>query len=394
MTSDARPVRDRASPFLAIVAALALAVCRPAAAQADSFEAIAAQAAAAREAGELDRAVESYRRALSINPNWPEGLWYLGTTFFELGRYAESRASLARLLTMQPEHAGALGLSGLCSFHLQQYEEALRDLVRARALGIAQTPGLAVPVRYHLGVLLTRFSDFEVGYAVLSEFGAEGNESPQVITAFGLNLLRRPILPAEVPAEDQALVQLAGRAVFAMAARRSADARRALDELVATFPRTPNVHYARGVFRLTDEPEQAVEDLKRELVITPSHVPARLQLVFELLKQGKVEEAGSYADEAVRLEPLHFAPYLARGQVRFESNDLEAAITDFQTATRLAPESAQAHFVLSRAYARAGRSEDAERERAEFMRLDQLSRGKPADVRSVIGVPEMDQSPQ
>jgi tetratricopeptide (TPR) repeat protein len=255
--------RDRVCALRVTVAALVLAFGRPIIAQTEPFEAIAAQAAAAREAGELERAVDMYRRALSLKPNWPEGLWYLGTTFFELQRYAESRAHLGRLLTMQPEHAGALGLSGLCSFHLQQYEDALRDLVRARALGISQTPALAVPVRYHLAILLTRFSDFEVGYAVLSEFAVENNGSAQVIAAFGLNLLRKPLLPSEVPAEDQPLVQLAGRAAFAMAARRSAEARRILDELAATFPRTPNVHYARGVFRLTDAPEQAVEDLSR-----------------------------------------------------------------------------------------------------------------------------------
>jgi tetratricopeptide (TPR) repeat protein len=386
--------RDRVCALRVTVAALVLAFGRPIIAQTEPFEAIAAQAAAARETGELERAVDMYRRALSLKPNWPEGLWYLGTTFFELQRYAESRAHLGRLLTMQPEHAGALGLSGLCSFHLQQYEDALRDLVRARALGISQTPALAVPVRYHLAILLTRFSDFEVGYAVLSEFAVENNESAQVIAAFGLNLLRKPLLPSEVPAEDQPLVQLAGRAAFAMAARRSAEARRILDELAATFPRTPNVHYARGVFRLTDAPEQAVEDLKRELAITPSHLLARIQLVFELLKQGKVEEARPFAEDAVRLDTLHVASYLARGQVRFESNDLDGAITDFQTATRLAPESAQAHFVLSRAYARAGRIEDAERERAEFMRLEQLTKGKPTDVRSVIGAPASGESPQ
>jgi tetratricopeptide (TPR) repeat protein len=362
---------------------VAVAAC-PSAAQ-ETFESLAARASAARAAGRLDDARILFQRALDRKPAWAEGWWSLGATLYELGRHTEARDAFTRLLTHEPEHAGAVGMRGISAFHLGDYEDALRDLLRARSLGIERTPGVATPVAYHLGILLTRFGDFEVGHAVLSGMVTQGNDSPQVVQALGLNLLRKPLLPAELPAREGPLVDLAGRAAFAMAARRSAAAQQALDELVARYPETPNVHYARGVFRLSEAQELALDDFRRELELSTSHVPARLQLAFEFLRRGETANARPYAEEAVRLEPHYFACRLALGQVLFASDELPDAIREFEFAVKLAPESAQAHFVLSRAYARAGRTEDAERARAEFMRLDQLTKGQRLDPYSPDG---------
>ena len=115
-------------------------------------------------------------------------------------------------------------MKGLCEFGLGQHEAALRTLLRARALGIAQTPEIAHVVAYHAGILLTRFGEFEVGYAVLTELSGDNVESPKTIEALGLNLLRMPILPAALPEAKRPLVQLAGRAAFAMGGRRLAEA--------------------------------------------------------------------------------------------------------------------------------------------------------------------------
>jgi tetratricopeptide (TPR) repeat protein len=139
-----------------------------------------------------------------------------------------------------------------------------------------------------------------------------------------------------------------------MGGRRLAEASRLLDEFVAAHPREPNVHYARGVLRATEAPDQALDDFLEELKISPSHIPARLQLVFELVKRGDAERARPYAEDALRLDPQHFAVHLAMGQVFFETGAIDKAIAAFERGAKLAPGSAQAHFLLARAYGRAG----------------------------------------
>lgn len=337
-----------------------------------AFEGIAASAASAREAGRLDEAIGLYRKGLAIRPGWDEGRWYLGSSLYELERHAEARDAFAALAARQPAHAGAVGMQGLCEFALGRHDTALRTLLRARALGIARNREIAQVVAYHTGILLTRFEEFEIGYAVLTELSGDNVESPKVIDALGLNVLRMPILPDAIPPDRKALVQLAGRAGFAMGGRRLADAGRLLDELVATYPKAPNVHYARGVLRTTEAPERAVEDFLAELAVSPDHIPARLQLVFEFVKRGEADKARPYAEDAMRLAPTHFAVHLAMGQVWFETGDLARATAAFERGAKLAPGSPQAHFLLARAYGRAGRTADAQRARAEFQRLEKL----------------------
>jgi tetratricopeptide (TPR) repeat protein len=340
------------------------------------FDAVSAAAATARDSGRLDEAITLYRQGLALRPAWDEGRWYLGSSLYELERHAEARDAFAALVKRQPGHAGAVAMQGLCEYELGRHDAALRTLLKARSLGIARNRDIAQAVAYTAGILLTRFEEYEIGYAVLTELSGDNVESPRVIEALGLNVLRMPILPNAIPPAKKPIVELAGKAGFAMGGRRLADAGRILDELVATYPREPNVHYARGVLRTTESPDGALEDFRRELAISPTHVPARLQIVFELVKRAEAEKARPYAEDALRLDPKHFAVHLAMGQVFFETGATDKAIAAFEQGAKLAPGSPQAHFLLARAYGRAGRTADAERERAEFRRLEQLKTGQ------------------
>jgi tetratricopeptide (TPR) repeat protein len=379
-------------PVLTVLLAVAptlTAQTRPPAAASHpaSFEELAARAAQAREAGRFDDALELYRATVKLRPAWEEGQWYIATLLYELDRYAEARDAFAIVLQHQPSHAGALGLRGLCEFELRRYDRALADLLEAGNLGVSRSPGIATVVRYHAAILLTRFGEFEVANQMLTEFASEGADTPQVLDAFGINVLRMPVLPHELPPDARERVQLAGRAGYAMAARHLESARTALDELITRYPKLPHAHYARGVFLLTEDADRALEDFRRELEISPSHLPARLQIAFEFIKRGEPARARPLAEEAARLAPEHFATRLAVGQVLLELNEIDAAVPELEKASKLAPRSPQTRFLLARAYARAGRAEDAARERAEFTRLDQIVRAMRKGAPAVGGIP-------
>jgi len=375
--------------FLTLVIALSLFPFQGAqrAARPAPFDDLSARAAQARDEGQLEEALTLYRKALAARPTWDEGRWYEATLLYELDRYAEANDAFSAVLRREPAHAGALGLRGLCEFELKQYDAALADLLHARKMGVARSAGIATVVTYHAAILLTRAGEFEVANQMLTEFAADGTDTPQVIEAFGLNVLRMPMLPSEFPPAAREQVLLAGHAGYAMAARQVGPARIALDELVMRYPKTPHTHYARGVFFLTEDSERALEDFRRELEISPSHVPARLQIAFEYLKRGEPAQALPVAIEAEKLAPDHFAACLALGQVLLETNDVQRAIPELEKAATLAPGSPQAHFMLARAYTRAGRETDAARARAEFTRLDQIVRAMRQGQQSVGGIP-------
>src|SRR5688572_24773510 len=59
-------------------------------AQPAGFAAVAKEAAAAREANDLDKAIALYKRGLALKPDWAEGWWGLGAACYDLDRYDEA----------------------------------------------------------------------------------------------------------------------------------------------------------------------------------------------------------------------------------------------------------------------------------------------------------------
>ncbi len=361
-----------------------------------AFDELAARAAAARDGGRGEDALAFYRAAVAKRPGWAEGHWYIASLLYEADRYAEARDGFSAVLKNEPSHAGAMGMRGLCEFQLRDYERSLSDLLQSRTMGISRSPAIDRVVRFHASLLLTRFGEFEVAYQMLTTFAEEGGDTPEVIEAFGVNLLRLPVLPSEASAELREAILVGGRAGYAMAARQPRAARAALDDLVTRYPKLPHAHYFRGVFFLTENADLALEDFRREIEISPSHVPARLQIAYEFLKRGNAAQARRPAEEAVALAPEQFAAHLALGQVLLDTNDVAGAVRELEAAVARAPGSPQTYFMLARAYARAGRTAEAERARAEFTRLDQSVRGARQGAQAVGGIPaaNADRRPQ
>jgi tetratricopeptide (TPR) repeat protein len=336
------------------------------------FDALAKRAEAAHAAQQLDEALALYRKALQLRPRWSEGRFALGSVLYDLDRYDEARAEFRRVTVQQPKSAAAWALKGMCEFSLRNQEQALADIQKGRLLGLTDNPGLKGVADYHAGILLVRFGEFEAAREILSNFALLDQDSPGVIEGLGLAALRLPYLPSEAPPDKREMITIAGRAMFQFTKNRySPTARMAFDELVTRFPEEPNVHYAKGAFLMTvEESEAGLAEFRRVLAMQPTHVPAMLQLAFHLMKEGRYEEALPYAENAVKAEPGFFAAHNALGRVLLDLDQTPRAITELETAARLAPNSVQTYFSLARAYQKAGRLEDVKKARATFTRLE------------------------
>jgi tetratricopeptide (TPR) repeat protein len=342
----------------------------PAAAQrAPSFDSVVAKAGEAREAGRLDEAARHYKKALSLKPEWLEGHWALATLLYDLGRYPEALGHFQKVAAARPEDGRGLAFLGLCEARLEDYERALADLTRASELGIADA-GVRSLIALETALLVNRSGNHDGAFEMLRGFAGHGQDSPGVLTAFGLSVLRRPWMPDQIPPDKREMVLLAGRTGYHMArGRRTAVGRLAVEELVSRFPAEPNVHYAFGSYVAPEEPEAAIEAFRRELRATPDHAPALVQIASLELRRGNAEAALGAAEQAVRLSPEMPAARLVLGRGLFEQGETERAVAELEKGAALAPRSAEIQFALARAYQRAGRAEDAERARERFRRL-------------------------
>lgn len=383
-TSSQGAKPDLAAPKAAEPAAAAKSQ-KPVAAVNPAFDKLIQAANEARQAERWVEAVALYERIVKIKPDYVEGYWYLGTSSYTLDDHALCRTAFRKVVSLAPKNGAAYAFLGLCEFALKDYDRSLPHLLQSRTLGVGDTGELGGVARYHAAILMSRMEQFEQALETLGEFAAEGNDNPRVIEAMGIATLRMPFLPAELPADRREMVLMAGRASYLMATRNTAAAEKAFEALATRYPETPNVHYAFGVFLLQEKGEKAIEEFKRELALQPGHPSSLMQMAFEYLKQGDASSALTWARQAVEAAPKDFPAHRALGHALLETGDVEGAIRELELGIKLAPESPGLRFLIARAYQRAGRLDDATRERNEFTRLDRLSRTQRTGAQSVGG---------
>jgi tetratricopeptide (TPR) repeat protein len=352
-----------------------------------AFDKAAKAAEDARTSGRLDDAVASYTDALHIRPKWPDGWWYLGAILYEKDLYSQARDAFANLVELDPKRGPVWGMLGLCEFQTRNYERAVTALQRGRSLGLDGNQELESVVRYHTALLYIRFEQFEIAYEVLKEFLRVGNDSAKIAEAFGLTILRMPTLPNEIPTDKREEISLAGQAGINMAARHLTEAREAFDTLISRYPNDANAHYSFGVYLMSQDADAALKEFQRALEIEPAHYPAMVQMAFEYLKRDQYNDSLPLAERAVQLAPKMYPARNVLGRVLLELGQVDRSVKELEEGIRLAPSSPEMHFALARAYTRAGRKQEADREREIFKQLQEKynQQGNPAQTGSAPG---------
>jgi tetratricopeptide (TPR) repeat protein len=338
-----------------------------------TFDKASQAATEAREQNRAEDAIPLYRQAVKLRPAWAEGWWFLGELLYDRSQYPEARDALRRLIDLDHNSSAGFALLGLCEFETKEYDKSLNHIYQARRLGLGDDPQVRRVVLFHEMLLLTRLQQYESAMQVLVNVVKDGGAGASVIEAAGLAGLRRPILPEDLPPGDKDLVERAGRAVCAMAGRDHAAAEAAFAELLATYPNSPNVHYLHGLYLAATDADAGLREYRKELELNPKHTAALASIALEYETRGELDTAISYARRAVEADAQYFGAHVVLGRLLVSAGKVEEGIEELETARQQASDSPPVRFSLATAYAKAGRSADAARERAEFLRLKKLA---------------------
>jgi predicted Zn-dependent protease len=341
----------------------------PGGAASQSFDEVSRAAELAREANRDDEAVRLFREGLKLNPEWKEGLWYLGTLLYDKEAFGEARDLFRRFTAQATEFGPGWALLGLSEYKSREYARALAHLKRSTALGLGDRKHLADSVFYHTAVLLTRFEQFHDSLQLLWQMRGAGQSEKLLEEPAGLAVLGYPLLPGEIPHQRRELARLAGAGTFALFDQRRADAEALFAEMAAKYPQEPGVHYQYGTLLLNDNPQTGIRELQRELEISPSHIPSRLRLAEHFLAQSDAEKAESYVEEVLKREPGNASGHMLKGEMLAAKGDSAGAIRELETAREREPGRVRIRWSLLRAYTAAGRRDDAKREKAEIEKL-------------------------
>jgi tetratricopeptide (TPR) repeat protein len=349
---------------------LSLGVSASASPPQTSFDEIARQADNARNADRMTEAVGLYREGVRLRPSWNEGWLWLGNLLYDQDRFPEAQASFAHFVALAPKPGPAWALKGLCEFEMRDFDLSGKDLDHWVHGDFHGSSDLTEVAAFHWALLLTRQGRFPEALYVLADRAQRTGESPVLVEAMGLASLRLPNLPEDYPPQLRERVWLAGMAAFYVSMHDFARGQEYAHRLLAAYGQQPDVHYLQGtLLKFQLEPAAAAEEFRKELDISPQHVPAMLELAQIEIDNNNLSEALSLARHAAALEPANPDTHHILGRALLAAGEAKESAEELESAERLAPDSSAIRFHLAAAYRELGRKEDAQREMAAYVSI-------------------------
>jgi tetratricopeptide (TPR) repeat protein len=325
--------------------------------------------------------------------------WNKAMEEFVKGQYSSAAADLKEWLGTNPANGTGWAVLGLSEFAMKQYDNAKIHLERGQSLGLGGSAESLQSARYTLGILLIRSGEFDSATDLLMTALKMGPLDAKVEYALGMALLRVKRLPEEIVPPQNGLYSVAGSIAVLLQESKYDTAFLQFKALLQQYPSVPFLHYAYGTaFLAVSQFDEAAAEMRAELLISPSSELPCVRLASIALRQHKAADAIPWAKRALDLAPNSAEAHYLLGRASLESGDDATAIRELEIASKISPGSPEIHFNLAKAYARARMPEKAERERATFSQLNQRSEVErsqhgsqiysgPHDARDVTSAP-------
>jgi tetratricopeptide (TPR) repeat protein len=301
-------------------------------------------------------------------------LWNRAMQEHAAGQYPVSAGHLKEWLRQNPDNGTGWAVLGLNEFALSDFDNALIHLDRGAQLGLSGSPESLQSARYTFGVLLIRAGEFDRASDVLASALKSGPLDEKVEYALGLALLRRAEIPGQGKQQESGMVSSAGKIAILLGNSQYDVAFPEFRRLIKENPSVPFLHYAYGTALLAvSEFDEASAQMKAETSISPASELPYVRLASIALRQHNFTDAMTWSRRALLLAGNSAEGHYLLGRASLESGDDVTALRELETASRLSPASPEIHFNLAKAYARAKMPEKAERERATFSQLNEIT---------------------
>jgi len=334
-------------------------------------------------------AIAAFLWMLSAAAPWAQGSQ--ARSLLDLGRQAQlggdtlgAIEQYRAALEVNPDYGPALAGLAECFFRLEEYEEALPHALRARRYDQSNLALAVLEGRIHIGlgemeqaralfngVLAREKNNLEAQFALAELDIASGQKRNAALKYLETLRIR--------PDSQQALLALA---VLGDSDGDRGGAERYLELALRYHADDPGVRYAAARFALQrGDPARAESHLRAALAVRPVFVDASLLLAQVLLVRQRAADAVAAMRELLAARrDLPLAWYLL-GLAYESSGDLPQALASLASASRLAAEDELARLALENlALARLEIKDEARRRLA----LPHLERGRRFEERNLL----------
>jgi predicted Zn-dependent protease len=184
-----------------------------------------------------------------------------------------------------------------------------------------------------------------------------------------------PVVPGPPVLTPKAQEELE-KALESIRARKLAEARTHLDAVFRLAPSHPEVNFLFGVYSsMVNDWQQAKAYWEKAIAIYPQHVPARLSLSNEMLRENKPADAIPHLKKALEIEPNSWRAHALLADADLRLGSSEEAVREAERAIELGHERAtRVRPILARALVAQGKVDRA------IQILESYLRENPADT--------------
>jgi tetratricopeptide (TPR) repeat protein len=251
-----------------------------------------------------EKAIENYKEALRINPNFLEAHNNLGVSLYDLRRYGEAEKEYNEALQINPNSAEAHNNLGALLYELKRYEEAEKEYKEALRI----SPDYARAYN-NLGVLLKELKRYE-------EAEKEYKEVLRINPDFAVAHYNLGNLLADL--------------------KRYEEAEKEYKEALRISPDYAQAHNNLGLlFYKLKKYEEAEKEYKEVLRINPDDAEAHNNLGNLLSDLKRYEEAEKEYKEALRINPDLAEAHGNLGILLMDLNRKDEAKKEFEIARDL-----------------------------------------------------------
>ena len=343
-------------------------------AQDDEVVRLASEGKRALKAGDFAQAVITLEKVVKMAPGIAESHVMLATAYYGEGRFVDAARECEEALKLDPSLPSVkifLGLSladsGECTRALPYLEEGYPQAGEPRMKRLVGKNTINCAMKLNQG---------DKAVAMLEALDRDFPNDPDVLymgihlyTDLGRVYSHRLLTTA--PGSFQAhelnaeLLEENGKLAEAVTEYRMA---------LALNPHLPGIHIKVGLLLLAGESKtttfaEARREFEQELKVNPGSAPAYYELGELALKSRDFTGAAQSFERAAALDPGFAAAFAGLGKCSLLAGHPLDAVKPLETAVRLQPDYEEAHYQLSLAYRRTGRSGEADRELAAYHRL-------------------------
>ena len=259
---------------------------------------------AARGAGKLSVAEQAYKRALQLDAKSVDALSGLAQTYVRMGKNADAKALLNRVIALNPRRANDLMVAGELFIQTGDYNGAIQMLQRANAVQPTPRADLLTALAYQ------KLKQPDKAKMYLERARSRAPHNPEVLRA------------------------MAG--YF----REAHDYQQAVATLKSIPGHAPDVTAEIGyTYEMWGKRPEAAQYYSAAAAADPKQMNYQLSAASSNLAIGELDKANQFLDRAAAQDPNYYRVHAIRAEVARRQGKADEAIREYNAALQTLPES-------------------------------------------------------